>query len=456
MRFPRSPIPRRRGQFGELLELAVPIVLVQVGMMAMGVVDSIMVGHVSPAALAGVALGNVYWFSIAIFGQGVLLALDPVVSQAVGARDEPAISRALRRGLLLAVALTLPVSVLLLPTGPVLGALGQPADVTPVAAGYVLREIPGVYPFFAFVVFRQTLQALGRLRPVLWAILAANLTNVALNWVLIFGRLGAPAMGANGSAWSTTVSRWLMLGLIVALGWRALGHRLRAGGPRDATLRPLLQMLAIGAPIGVHMQLEFGVFGVVGLLMGRVGTTAVAAHQVALNLASLTFMVPLGVSAAATVLVGRAVGRHDPSAARQAAAAATVVGVGFMALSAIGYLAAPGFLARLYSTDPGVVALAATLIPIAGVFQVFDGLQVVSSGVLRGLADTRYPMVVGLVGFWVVGLPAGLWLAFGRGLGAAGLWWGLVAGLTAVALLLAARVRRRLRGGFVRVVIDEA
>ena len=444
-----------RSSLRELLQLAFPVVVVQVGLMLMGVVDSIMVGRVSAAALAGVALGNVYFFAFAIFGTGVVMALDPVVSQAVGAGDEPAIARAVQRGLLLSALLTIPVSIPLCFAGPVLALLGQPADAVPIAHEYTLRIVPSVFPFFAFVVFRQTLQAMGRLAPIVWLTVLANLLNVWLDWSLVYGHFGMPALSANGAAWATTISRWAMMVGLVAVAWRDLHGHLRAVQPEVFRTAPLRRMIAIGAPIGVHMQLEFGVFGAVGLLMGRLGTDAVAAHQIALNLASLTFMVPLGVSAAATVLVGRAVGQGQPESVRHAARAALFVGVGFMCCTAILFIVVPSLFAMVYSRDVAVVALAASLIPIAGVFQVFDGLQAVSAGVLRGLADTRYPMVIGLVGFWLVGLPISLWLAFSMGLGPQGLWWGLVAGLVAVATLLLLRVRHRLGREMVRVVIDE-
>jgi MATE family multidrug resistance protein len=444
-----------RSSLRELLQLALPVVVVQVGLMLMGVVDSIMVGRVSAAALAGVALGNVYFFAFAIFGTGVVMALDPVVSQAVGAGDEPAIARAVQRGLLLSALLTIPVSIPLCFAGPVLALLGQPADAVPIAHEYTLRIVPSVFPFFAFVVFRQTLQAMGRLAPIVWLTVLANLLNVWLDWSLVYGHFGMPALSANGAAWATTISRWAMMVGLVAVAWRDLHGHLRAVQPEVFRTAPLRRMIAIGAPIGVHMQLEFGVFGAVGLLMGRLGTDAVAAHQIALNLASLTFMVPLGVSAAATVLVGRAVGQGQPESVRHAARAALFVGVGFMCCTAILFIVVPSLFAMVYSRDVAVVALAASLIPIAGVFQVFDGLQAVSAGVLRGLADTRYPMVIGLVGFWLVGLPISLWLAFSMGLGPQGLWWGLVAGLVAVATLLLLRVRHRLGREMVRVVIDE-
>lgn len=451
----QSPFRPTRETLRELLALALPIVTVQVGLMTMGVADSVMVGHISAAALGGVALGNVYFFAVCVFGMGVLLALDPVVSQAVGARDEPAVARGLQRGVVLSLLLSLPASLLLLATGPFLDALGQPADVIPIASGYVLREIPSVFPFYAFVVFRQTLQALGRMRAIVAVIILANLLNVWLNWILIFGKLGLPAMGADGAAWATTLSRWAMLAGIAGLAWPTVRPYLIPWRAESFDLRALGRMVTLGAPIGVHMQLEFGVFGTVGLLMGRLGTEAVAAHQIAINLASLTFMVPLGVAGAATVLVGQAIGRGAQEEARRAAGAALMVGIGFMALAAGAFLVVPGLLASAYSSDPGVLALASVLIPIAGVFQVFDGLHVVSAGVLRGAADTRYPMAVGLIGFWLLGLPISLALGFGAGLGPPGLWWGLAAGLAIAAVLLVARVRSRLRREVLRVVIDE-
>jgi MATE family multidrug resistance protein len=272
--------------------------------------------------------------------------------------------------------------------------------------------------------------------------------------VLIHGYLGFPALGVDGSAWATTIARWLMFLLLIVLARRELLPTLRPWLRESLSPGPLARMLAIGAPIGVHMQLEFSVFGVVGILMGRLGTEAVAAHQIALNLASLTFMVPLGVSAAGTILVGRAVGAGNPDAARRAVTAALVVGVGFMALTALVFLGAPGFLASVYTDDRTVLALAVVLIPLAGVFQVFDGLQVVSAGVLRGVADTRVPMMIGLVGFWLVGLPISLALAFPWGLGPTGLWWGLVAGLAVVSLALVVRVWVRFGGELVRVLVD--
>ncbi len=433
-----------RAELGAMMRLALPIVAVQLGQMLMGVVDTIMVGHVSAETIAAVALGNLYFFGAAIFGMGALMALDPVVAQAVGAGDPVAVARGVQRGLVMALGLSIVATALLLPARPVLALLHQPAGVADVAATYARVEIAGIVPFYLFGALRQSLQAVKRIAPIVGAMIAGNVTNLGLNYLWIYGRLGFPAAGAVGSAWATVVSRWVMLGLLLVVAWRSLRPQ----------LLPLRRMVSLGAPIGVQYELEYGVFAVVGIMMGWMGTAQLAGHQVALNLASLAFMVPLGVSAAAAVLVGHAVGRGDIAAARRAAAAGLVCGVGFMSASALVMLLVPTFLARIYTTDPGVAALAASLIPIAGVFQVFDGIQVVSIGILRGVADTRAPMVVNVLGFWLVGLPVSAALGFGARGGPRGLWWGLTVGLMLVALVLIWRVRRRLAGDVTRVVMD--
>jgi MATE family multidrug resistance protein len=293
------------------------------------------------------------------------------------------------------------------------------------------------------------------MRPIVITIVLANLLNILLNWVLIFGHLGFPPMGAVGSAWATATSRLTMSLLLALLAWPLLREQFHPVRREVFEPAPLRRLFLLGAPIGIQHQLEYGVFGVVGLLMGAMGTNQMAGHQVALNLASVTFMVPLGVSAAAAVLVGQAVGRRDADAAHRAASASLVVAIGFMAATALVFLLLPLPLARIYSHSPEVIAVAATLIPLAGVFQVFDGIQVTSIGILRGLGDTRAPMITAVLGFWILGLPVSLWLGFGLGLGPAGLWWGLVIGLIAVAGFLYIRARRRLREPLRRVRIDD-
>lgn len=448
------PTGAARGELRATVALALPIALVQLGTMLMGVVDTIVVGHLSPAALAAVALGNLYFFNATIFGTGLLLALDPVIAQAVGARDEQAVARGLQRGIALAVALAALLALPLIPSARVLLALGQPPEIVPDAALYLRHSIPGVLPFVVFGVLRQTLQALHRTRAIVVTIVVANVINAVLDWVLVFGHWGSPAFGVVGSAWATALCRWLMLLSVLALGWRELWPRLRPWHAESLRVRPMLHVVRLGAPIGVQQLLEASAFGAIGLLMGRLGTRDIAAHQIALNLAALTFMVPLGVAAAAAVRVGHAIGAGDAPRTRQAAAAALACGVGFMACTALAFLLFPAAIARIYTEDAAVIALAAALIPIAGVFQVFDGVQAVSAGVLRGAGDTRAPLVLYLLGFWLVGIPVSAWLAFGAGHGARGLWWGLVAGLAVAGGALLARVIVVIRRGGVRVVVD--
>jgi multidrug resistance protein, MATE family len=438
-----------------MVRLALPVVVIQVGMMTMGVVDALMVGHLSARALAAVALGNLYFFLIAVFGMGTLMVLDPVVAQAVGAGDREAAARGVQRGVLLAGLLALPAAVLLLLGGAFMRAAGQPAEVVPLAAAYTERLAPGVFPFFLFVVLRQTLQSMGVTAPIVVAIVVANLANAVTNWMFIFGHFGAPALGVPGSAWATTLSRWLLVGFL----FLQARHRL---APLASPVRreiwhwaPLGRMLRLGLPIGAQMFLEFGAFAMVALMMGWLGTRPMAGHQVAINLASLTFMVPLGVGDAASVLVGQGVGRGDPQATRGAAVSALLCGVGFMAGTAVVFLTLPVSLALLYTPDYDVVLVAASLIPLAGIFQVFDGTQAVAAGILRGLGETRVAMLVNLLGYWCVGLPISYVCGIRLGLGPAGLWWGLVIGLAVVAGILLLRIQIALAREQRRVVIDD-
>jgi MATE family multidrug resistance protein len=449
----RRLVPRR-ADLRAMLRLAGPVVVIQVGMMTMGVVDTLMVGRVSARALAAVALGNLYFFGLAVFGMGTLLVLDPVVAQAVGAGDRSAIARGIQRGVLLAALLSVPAALLLLVAEPSMTLVRQPPDVVPLAAAYAFHLSPGVFPFFLFVVLRQSLQSMRVTAPILVAIIVANLGNALLNWMLIFGHLGAPPLGVVGSALATTASRWALALLLLGLAWRRVAPYLRPLRPEIWSPAPLARMLRLGLPIGCQYFFEFGAFALVALMMGWLGTMSMAGHQVAINLASLTFMVPLGVADAASVLVGQAVGRRDPPAIRGSAASALICGIGFMSCTAILFLSAPLGLARLYTPDPEVVMVAAVLIPLAGVFQVFDGTQTVAGGILRGLGETRVAMQVNVVGYWLIGLPVSYWLGIRLGVGPVGLWWGLVLGLGIVATVLLLRVRAALRREQRRVVID--
>jgi len=435
----------------ELIALALPIAGVQVGLMMLGVVESVIVGHVSAVALAAVAMGHVYFFSLYGFGIGVLSALDPLVAQGLGAGDERQVTRAIQRGIVIAGVLAVLMSVACLPAGAVFRMLGQPPEVVPQATRFVHLSIWGALPALAFLVFRQSLQAMRRPQAVVITIVAGNVVNALLCSAFVYGWFGLPRMGAVGAAWSGTVGRWVMAGLLLVLGRHELLPRLRPFRREAFDRAALARMAALGAPLGTQVLLEFGTFAAIALLMGRFGTVAVAGHQVAINLCSLTFMVPLGVSGAASVVVGHAIGRGDVPAARRAAAAALATGIGWMLVSAALLIGLARALAAVYTPDPAVIAMSAMLLPIAGAFQVFDGTQVVCVGILRGLGDVHAAMWTNVVGFWMIGLPLGVLLAFRFGAGPRGLWWGAAVGLAAVALLLLARVRSRTRRAITRV-----
>ncbi len=443
-----------RDEFRRLVTIAVPVVIVEVGVMFMGVVDTLVVGHVSAGALAAVAIGNLFFYNVAALAIGTVMSIDPVVSQAVGAKDESAVGRAVQRGVIIAAITSVPTMVAMNFAGPLFAAFGQPADVIPDAVMFSRINSLAVVPFLVFVAFRQVLQAKHRLAPVLWTVLVANVVNALLNWVFVFGNLGAPALGVSGSALATTVSRWAMTLLLLAFAWRELGPHLVRFDRDSFRLAPLRRLFALGMPIGFQLFLEISAFGTVGLLTGTFGTTSVASYQVALNLAALTFMVPLGISAAGSVRVGNAVGAGDAPRSREAARVAYMLGGGFMCASAVLFLTLPEELARLYTTDATVIATAALMIPIAGLFQVFDGLQAVGAGVLRGLGDTRVPFIAMLSGYWIIGVPVSVWLGFYSGMGAIGLWWGFVAGLASVSLFLLVRVRVLFKRGVSRIRID--
>ena len=449
--------PGRRGSPSEwrvMVAVAAPVVVVQVGLMLMGVVDTLMVGRVDATALAAVALGNLYFFNAIVIPMGALMVLDPLVSQALGARDEVAITRAIQRGMLLALVFGVIATLVMLPVAPALRFFRQPAEVIPEARTYVHIGAWSMIPFLAFVVLRQSLQALHRLAPIVITIVVANVLNVVLNYVLIFGHFGFPRLEVSGAAIATVVGRWFMFVALAVVGWRELRPHLARLDPHVFRWPALRGMLALGLPIGFQQFLEYSAFAAVGLMMGTFGAVQVASHQIALNLAALTFMVPLGVAAAAAVRVGHAVGAGDQPRSRLAARIAYLVGGGFMTTTAALFLLFPRQLAALYTADVAVIGITAALLPIAGIFQVFDGMQAVGAGVLRGLGDTRVPLVAMLSGYWVIGVPISVYLGYKTPLGPQGLWWGFVAGLASVAVFLLIRVRMLFRGGVERVRVE--
>ncbi len=450
-----------------LLRLGLPIAFVQLGMTAMNFVDVALLGRHDETSLPAMTLGNLLSFAMMVFCMGAITVADPLLSQAVGARDRDAVPRLLGRTLLLAFALSLPTALLLLPAATWLELLQQPPELIPEAARYAQLQALGVLPFLWYGALRSLLSAHARLLPQVLTIVAGNLANFALDWVLIFGEFGLPEMGVTGAGLTTVVCRWLMLIGLCAFGWRDVGPQLAR--LRDAAIRarafalgPLWKMLKLGAPIGLRFVLEWGAFGAAGLLVGVLETREpgggtgrlLGGHQITMMLASLSFMVPLGLGIAASVRVGWAVGRRDTAAVKRSVFVALCTAAAVMSLFMLLFLLLPEQLAAGMADHQEMIAVAVTLIPIAGIFQIGDGLQVVAIGCLRGLGDMRSAVIANVVGFWLLGLTIGSGLAFWFGLGPAGLWWGLAIGLFVVAIGLLSVVRLRAAQDRGRLQVD--
>ncbi|MDX1532508.1 MAG: MATE family efflux transporter, partial [Rhodothermales bacterium] len=402
--------------------LAAPLALTQLTQIAMSFVDVVMIGRLGEEALAAGVLGTTVFFTLFLVCMGVILAVSPMVAQAVGAGDRAGVGRAVRQGLWLATLLGLPLMAVLSQTERLLLLAGQEAAVSALAGGYVQAILWGTLPNLWFTALRGFAEGVARPRPILLVTVAAAGLNAGLNYVLMYGKLGLPALGLVGCGISSAVVMWAMFGLLLLFirtdrDFRSWGAFATLRRPDPEALRGLFRL---GWPIGVGFGLEAGLFTTATLLTGWVGTAALAAHQIALNAASITFMVPLGVALATTVRVGQAAGRGDRSGAERAGWAGVAVGLLFMLFAALLFWLRPGWVVWVYTGEadaPGVAEVAVGLLGIAAVFQLLDGLQVTAGGALRGLKDTRSPMVVGAVAYWGVGVTAAYGLAFGLGLG---------------------------------------
>ena len=440
-----------RQEVRALSALAAPVVISQLANMAMGVEDLWFIGRLGAEPMAAVAAGNTYAFGLLIIGIGLMAAMDPLSAQATGAGRPRAGWDSLQRALVVAAAASIPFMAAFAFGGPVLRALGQPPEIIPAAEAFLIAQIPSLFPFMAYFAFRSWLQGRNLVRPAMWSALAANVVNIAANawWVLGEG------LGPAGSGMATATARCFQCATLFYVVWRQARRDGfvfdLVGAARDVA--GLRRFLSLGLPLGIQHGLEAWIFVGATFVAGTLGTAALAGHQIALNLASLSFMVPLGLASATSVRVGQAIGRADVAGAQRAAKVGTGLGLVAMSCSAVGFAAVPELLAGFYTPDPNAIAIAVTLLPIAAAFQLFDGAQVVGAGILRGAADARVPLLINLAGFWGVGLPVGWWLAVDAGRGVSGLWWGLTAGLAAVAILLYARVVWRLREGRVRAVV---
>lgn len=418
----------------KLLRLAAPIAFTQAGYALMGLVDTAVVGRLGAGPLGAVGLANGLFFALAVMGLGAMLGLDPLFAQALGARDDARARELIWQGLWLSALVTLALALPIAALPFLLEPSGIAPDVAHDARLFLWLRLPGLWPMLAFAALRSYLQARERLRALIVATVVANVANLCLDLVLVFGKLGVPALGAPGSGLATSICSLLQF-VILAFAVRP-GRR---QAPRTADLR---KALAVGIPVGLQMGAEVGVFALVGLLAGRLGAESLAAHQVAISLASFTFCAAVGVGMAGTVRVGWAVGARDTPAARRSGLTAFAGGAGIMSLSALCFWLAPGALARMLSDQPAVISASVPLLGVCAVFQLSDGIQGVGAGVLRGAGDTRFPFLANLIGHYFIGLPVAIALGLWLGHGVIGLWWGLCAGLTAVAIALLTRFVR--------------
>ena len=406
----------------------------------MGVVDTIMVGPLGPAAIGAVSVGHIFVDLIAIVGIGLLLGLDMVVSQSYGAGDMRDCDHSLWQGLFLAAAFT-PVGMLAVyAVEPVLRVAGVQPSVVSLAIPYAFSLQWSVPPLLLYAAFRRYLQGISLVKPVMFALITANIVNAFANWRLI------PEFGVEGAGWATTAARVymaLVLGFLVISREPALLRNI----PRPDFGR-IRELLRLGLPAAGQILLEVGVFAMSTLLAGRLAPEALAAHHVVLNLVGTTFMVPLGISSAGAVTVGQAIGRRDARAAKLNGWLAIALGSVFMLVAAAVFAVVPQRLIMLFTRNSEVLEIAVPLLSIAAVFQLFDGIQVATTGVLRGAGDTRTPMFCNLMGHWLLGLPIGYLLCFNWNYGVFGLWMGLSTGLIVVGAALVAywaRLRLQLR-----------
>ncbi|QDC01935.1 MATE family efflux transporter [Mesorhizobium sp. 8] len=448
----RAPENLWRSEIKATVALAWPMVLTNLGQTAMTATDVMMMGRLGPAKLAAGALGSNLYFMLMIFGLGLMLATSPMMATELGRKRHSVrdIRRTVRQGLWQAVLVAIPIWLILWHGEALLLLMGQEPDLAHLAGIYLHWLQWAVLPFYGYIILRSFISALERPGWALVIVFLAVAANALFNWLFMFGHFGFPAMGIAGSGLATTLSSTLMfIGMTVVVlverqfrRYRLFGRFWRSDWPR------FMGLLKLGLPIAGILAFEVTIFNAAALLMGLIGADPLAAHAIALQVCSITFMVPLGLNQAVTVRVGLAHGAGDKEGVSRAGWTAFILGVSFMALMALVMLLWPRPLISAFVdvTDPAnapVIVLAVSFLAFAALFQIFDGAQAVASGMLRGLHDTTVPMIYAAIGYWGIGLPLGVVLAFYVGLQGNGIWIGLSVGLASVSILLLARWLRR-------------
>ncbi len=434
--------PRLATEFDATIRLAAPLVLGQLSAIGMNLIDTVLAGHLDAHTLGAVALGSNVWVLAIITIIGIMMALQPSIAQLRGAGREGEIGAVFRQALWLAVPLGIGLGFASAFLGPLLfGLIGVEASLVADATSFMRAIAWGAPALSIFFALRGLTEGMGMTRPTMYFSLLGLILLGPIGYVLMYGALGIPRLGAFGCGLATAIVLWVQCGayaLYVARRSRYRELNLLARFDRP-DWRTLGELLNIGGPIAVTLLMEAGLFVAVALTIGKLGTDIIASHQIAINIASVMFMIPLGIAMATTVRVGYARGRNNGDGVRQAAAVGMMLTLVVQIVSATLLFTLPERIASMYTSDVAVITLAAQLLILAAIFQLSDGVQAASNGALRGLKDTRMPMLISGLAYWGIGMPVGLWLAFERGLGAAGMWMGLIAGLSVAAILLTSR-----------------
>lgn len=443
----RTRLERFRQEAAALARLSWPMVVTNLSYLSMRFTDTVFAGRLSAADLAGVSVGGDLWVPVFLFIMGVLLAVSPTVAHHYGAGNQQAIGHTVRQAFWLALLFSLPGIWVLAQGEIILTAIGVDPAIIPLAAGYLDAVLWGLPALALYYVLRLASEAISHTRPLLYVAAVGVLLNIFADWVLMYGKLGFPALGAVGTGYATAIVQWAMfLGMLwyvkVSPVYRPFALFARIEWPQP---KLLLELILLGLPIAVSVFMEGSLFSAVGLLVATLGKTIVAGHTIAINWTALMFMVPMGVAAGITVRVGQALGRGQPETARFAGITGLIVCTGFMAVSATFLWLFPEPIVGLYTKDAAVRSVALSLLLVAVAFQVFDGLQVAAAGVLRGYKDTRVPMLYTVVAYWGLGFPAAWWLGIHQGRGAQAVWMGLIIGLLVAGILMTARFLRRAR-----------
>ena len=445
----RTPLSIWKAEARSVLELAGPLVLAEIGWMMMGIVDVIMVGHMpnSAAAIGAVSIGGIVFYAIGLFVAGLLLGMDPLVSQAFGAGKIKDCNRTLINGWWLVVPLAPVLMVVILGAVPLLRYAHVHPDVMELIDPFMHVLVWSTLPLMVFQAARHYLQCLNHVKAVMFILVTANLINWFFNWVLIYGRFGFPAMGVRGSASATVISRVYMA--ITGILWLMYYNRrdrlqiqLADRGPDWQRIREIVRL---GLPAAAQVSLELAVWAIAATLIGTLGAVQIASQQVAVSCVAFTYMIPLGIGGAASVRVGQALGRDDTQAAARAGWVAIAMGVAFMSIGAVVMLTIPEKILRVFTTDVNVINAGASLLMVAAFFQLFDGIQVVATGALRGAGETRTPMVVFLLAYWAGGVPLAWYLLFHAGFGVRGVWFGFSFALITIGITLLLVWRKRSR-----------